>query len=492
MLIGIFICILTLVFTVFYYNKLKQLKKLNNEKFEELKKENKRLEEKKIEIEKYMNDVYEKINIDKENFLEYKSHEEEKLKKEEEILKKEYILKKEILEQEFNDKEKKLIVELENISKVSQEEAFELLKEEIKKFKKNEFEIELIKYKKKLNDEKLEIAQNILTETMENIASDYTVETTSKFFKIPNDDIKGNIIGKEGRNIKKFNSLLGVDVIVDETPGQIEINTFHPIRRAVAQKALEQLVSKGVINQTRIEEEIENAYASINQIIQEKGQDIIAEYKLTNVSDTILERLGYLYFRTSYGQNVYAHTKEVADIAKKIANELNLDEELAVRCAIFHDIGKADIDSLGLSHVVLGANLARENNEQKEVINAILSHHGDVEPDNIYSIITIIADKISASRKGARNGQNEVVYKQNLILEETIEELIGVNKAFVIQGGKEMRVIVMPEIIDDDALHILGEKVKEKINEINELPWDIKVNVIRETSIKTIAKKNIE
>lgn len=489
MLIVIIICILTLIFTVIYYNKSRQLNKINNKKYEVIEIEKKELLNKIEEFEDYKRSIYEKLKLEQEYFLEYKKQEEEKLNKEEEILSKEYILKKEILEQKYNEKEKEMIVELEKIAKISQDEAFELLKEEIKKIKKHEIEIELIKYKKELNEQKLEIAQNILTETMENIASDYTVETTSKIFKIPNDDIKGNIIGKEGRNIKRFNGLLGVDVIVDETPGQIEINTFHPIRRAVAQKALEQLLNKGVINQTRIEEEINNAHETVKNIILEKGQEIIAEYKLTNISDVILERLGYLYFRTSYGQNVYAHTKEVADIAKKIANELKLDEDLAIRCAIFHDIGKADIDALGISHVVLGANLARENNESKEVINAILSHHGDVEPDNIYSIITIIADKISASRKGARNGQNEIVFKQNMILEETIEEITGVKRAFVIQGGKEMRIVVMPEIIDDNLMTLLAEEVKEKINEINELPWDIKVNVIRETNVKTIAKK---
>ena len=353
----------------------------------------------------------------------------------------------------------------------------------------NDIDKEIKLFEKNLIVEKNEISRKILINTMENLVSDTTNENVSRIVKLPNDEVKGKLIGREGRNIRSLENLLGVNIIIDETPGQIVVSSFNPVRRAIAILTLETLLDKGVINQVTIEETSEKSKTKIEEVVFEKGKELIYDFNINDMDIEIIEKLGALHFRASYGQNMYEHTREVAKIAKSLANELGLDPILAARCALLHDIGKIDSEETGISHVDLGVALAKAHNENEIVINAIQAHHGDVEANNYYSIITIIADKMSAGRSGARRETFDSFIQRVESLEAIALDVKGVKKAYALQGGRELRIIVSTKDVKDNGMSMIALEIKKQIEETMVFPGQIKVHVIREKRFAAIATK---
>lgn len=333
-------------------------------------------------------------------------------------------------------------------------------------------------------------ANKILLNAMENLSTNITVDNTVTSIEIKSDDIKGRLIGREGRNIKTIEQVLGVNLIIDDTPGIISVSCFDPIRREIATRTLEKLLETGRINQATIEAEAKQVSSEIDELIIEYGSQAIDQFAITNVSNTILYSLGALHFRTSFGQNVLAHSIEAAHIAVQIANELKIDATLAARCALLHDIGKYDKDELGKSHTEIGKIYAEAGSECDEVINSIESHHGEVEPTSMYSIITLVADRISASRPGSRKFAIQNYVERITKLEEIANNVIGVKKSYALQGGRELRLIIEADAVNDEDLPLITDTIKRQIESQLAFPGIIKINAIRETRHSVEAIKN--
>jgi ribonuclease Y len=325
------------------------------------------------------------------------------------------------------------------------------------------------------------VAKRILVETMQRCAPEFTVESTTSSVPLPNEDMKGRIIGREGRNIRAFETATGVDLIVDDTPDVVTLSSFDMVRREIARLSLERLMSDGRIHPARIEEIVEKVKKEFDQHILQEGQKTLNELGLNGVQQELVRLMGRLKYRTSYGQNVLLHCKETGFLCGMIAAELGLDQRMARRCGLLHDIGKAVSHEVEGPHAIIGAELAKKYGETPEVVHAIEAHHEDVQPTTLYAVLTIVADSISGSRPGARGDTLENYVKRLQALEAICDSFTGVEKAYAIQAGREVRVIVQPERVTDLEAIALSREIKRKVENSVEFPGQIKITVIRET-----------
>jgi len=449
-------------------------------------------------------EVY-KIKRDAENSFKEKSTELQKL--EEQLIRKSNSLVQrmdslEKRERALSYKEQELENELQKIRDLRQEQKDELVRisqmtpEEARKELLNNLEKELVHESGKIIKEIEERAyaeadkraKEIISLAIQKYAADHTVETTTSFVPLPNDDMKGRIIGREGRNIRSFEMLTGVDLIVDDTPEAVIISGFDPIRREIAKIALEKLIADGRIQPARIEEVIEQSKAIIESKIQEEGEQVVFDLNIKNISPKLVNMLGKLRYRTSYGQNVLQHSKEVAYLAEIMAAELGVNTSLAKRAGLLHDIGKALDYEVEGPHASIGSEIAKKNDETFEVVNAIAAHHGEVEPKTIEAVLVQAADAISASRPGARREMLETYIKRLEKLEEIANSFEGIENAFAIQAGREIRIIVNPEEIDDYVAKKLARDISKKVEKNVDYPGQIKVIIIREVRAVDYAK----
>ena len=377
---------------------------------------------------------------------------------------------------------------LEELSGLTAESAKELLIAQVEEQARFEAAQKLIEIETQLKEDAEEKARNIIALAISRIASDQVAESTVSVVALPNDDMKGRIIGREGRNIRAVETATGVDLIIDDTPEAITISSFDPIRREVARLTLEKLVSDGRIHPTRIEETVEKAKREVESRIKQAGEKAVFETGIHGLSNELVKILGRLMYRTSYGQNVLNHSVEVSYIAGIIADELGVDGTLARRAGLLHDIGKAMTQEVEGSHVQIGVEIAKKYKENKDVIHAIEAHHGDVEPRTVTAMIVQAADAISAARPGARREDIENFIKRLQKLEEICSGFDGVDKAYAIQAGREVRVMVKPEEVNDQSMVLLARDMAKKIEGELKYPGQIKVNIIRESRATDFAK----
>ena len=389
---------------------------------------------------------------------------------------------------EIAELHQKRVQELERISGLTSEQAKDYLLKIVEEDVKHDTAKMIKELEAAAKDEASKKARDYVVTAIQKCAADHVAETTISVVQLPNDEMKGRIIGREGRNVRTIESVTGVDLIIDDTPEAIVISSFDPLRREIARLTLETLIKDGRIHPGRIEEVYDKMCNEINQKIKENGKNVAYELGISKIDPELLEIIGKLQFRTSYGQNALKHSKEVAYISGLIASELGENVNLAKRAGLLHDIGKAIDFEMEGSHVDIGMDIAKKYNENKVVINAIASHHGDVAPDNIISVIVSIADTISASRPGARNDSSENYFQRLEQLEKIGNESKGVEKTYAIQAGRELRVIVKPEEVDDLTSYQIAREIKEKIESQMQYPGTIKVTVIRETRATEEAK----
>ena len=382
----------------------------------------------------------------------------------------------------------KQLQELERISGLTLTEAKQYLLRTIEEEVKHESAIMIkdIEAKTKLEAEKK--AREIITNAIQKCAVDHVVDTTVSVVPLPNDEMKGRIIGREGRNIRTLETLTGIDLIIDDTPEAVILSGFDPIRREIARIALEKLIVDGRIHPARIEEMVEKAKKEVEVIIREEGEAATFETGVHGLHPEIIRLLGKMKFRTSYGQNVLRHSIEVSNLAGLMASELGLDVRLAKRAGLLHDIGKSVDYEVEGSHVTIGANLCRKYGENAIVINAVEAHHGDVDPETAIAVIVQAADTISAARPGARRETLETYIKRLQKLEEIATSFKGVDKSYAIQAGREVRIMVVPDEVDDNGLVLLARDVTKRIESDLEYPGQIKVSIIRETRATEYAK----
>jgi len=378
--------------------------------------------------------------------------------------------------------------ELVKISKMSLEEAKNELLNNLEKELTHETGKMIKEIEERANAEADKRSRKIISLAIQRYSADHTVESTTSFVPLPNEDMKGRIIGREGRNIRTFEMLTGVDLIVDDTPEAVIISGFDPIRREIARISLEKLIIDGRIQPARIEEIIEKSKVIINSKIQEEGEQVVFDTNIKNITPKLTNLLGKLKYRTSYGQNVLQHSKEVAYLSEIMASELGINSQLAKRAGLLHDIGKAVDHEIEGPHAIIGSEIAKKNGECFVVINAIAAHHGDVEPKNIEAVLVQSADAISASRPGARREMLETYIKRLEKLEEIANSFEGVEKAFAIQAGREIRIIVNPKEIDDYTTKKISRDISKKVEKNIDYPGQIKVIVIRETRSVEYAK----
>ena len=378
--------------------------------------------------------------------------------------------------------------ELQRISRLSVEDAKQYLLSEVEKSIVTE-KAEVIR---RLDEEAKEKAQKnakeIIGYAIQKCAADHTSETTVSIVSLPSDEMKGRIIGREGRNIKTLETLTGIDLIIDDTPEAVVISGFDPLRREVAKIALEKLIDDGRIHPAKIEEMVEKAKEEVSAIIKEEGERAVMETGVIGLHPDLVKLIGKLKYRTSYGQNVLNHSIEVSNLARIMADELGLDTKVARRAGLLHDIGKALDHDMEGTHVEIGVEILKKYKENPIVINAVEAHHEDVEPQSIEAVLIQAADAISASRPGARRETLENYIKRLQNLEGIADSFDGVEKSFAIQAGREIRVLVKPEKISDDQMVILSRDIARKIEDEMEYPGQIKVNVIRESRVVDYAK----
>ena len=378
--------------------------------------------------------------------------------------------------------------ELQRISGLSSEDAKKQLLSELEKQLNTEKALLIKEVEGKAKEEANKNAKEILSYAIQKCAADHTSETTVSIVNLPNDDMKGRIIGREGRNIKTLETLTGIDLIIDDTPDAVVISGFDPLRREVAKIALEKLIDDGRIHPSKIEEMVEKAKEEIEATIKAEGERATLETGVMGLNPEIIKLIGKLKYRTSYGQNVLNHSIEVSNLARIIAEELGLDSTRARRAGLLHDIGKALDHDMEGTHVELGVDVLRKFKENELIINAVEAHHGDVEPKTLEAVLVQAADAISASRPGARRETLEAYIKRLQELEEIANSFEGVDKSFAIQAGREIRIIVKPEKISDADMTVLARDVAKKVENEMEYPGQIKVNVIRETRTIDSAK----
>ena len=377
---------------------------------------------------------------------------------------------------------------LEQISGLSQEQAKQHLLKTVEEDIRHDTAMKIMQIEQQMKDEADEKAREIISIAIQRCAADHAAEATVSVVPLPNDEMKGRIIGREGRNIRTLETITGVDLIIDDTPEAITVSSFDPVRREIARLALEKLIGDGRIHPTRIEDMVEKARKDVDRTIREEGERACYETGVHGINPELIKILGRQKYRTSYGQNVLNHSMEVAHIAGLMAAELGVDVALAKRAGLLHDLGKAIDHEVEGSHVQLGADLARKYKENPVVVNAIEAHHGDVEPKTIIAVLVQAADAVSAARPGARRENVENYIRRLQKLEELTGSYPGVEKAYAIQAGREVRIMVKPEEVTEDNMIILARDVAKKIEAELEYPGQIKVNVIRETKAVEYAK----
>lgn len=422
--------------------------------------------------------------LQKEELLDKKieaieQREENAVKKQKEI---------EASEAEINELKAKQLKELETISGMSMDEAKDILLESVEHDARHEAALMLREIEQKTKEEADKRARNIVSLAIQRCAADHVAETTVSVVALPNDEMKGRIIGREGRNIRTLETATGVDLIIDDTPEAVILSGFDPVRREVARIALEKLIMDGRIHPGRIEEMVEKAHKEVDVQIREAGEQAIFECGIHGLHHELVKLLGRLKYRTSYGQNVLKHSIEVSHLAGIMAAEIGANVTLAKRAGLLHDIGKAIDHEVEGPHVQIGADVAKKYRENNQVINAIMAHHGDVEPATVEAVLVQAADAISAARPGARRETLENYIKRLEKLEEIANSFEGVDKSFAIQAGREIRIIVKPENVNDADTIIMAKEIVKRIETELEYPGQIKVNVIRETRAVEFAK----
>ena len=377
---------------------------------------------------------------------------------------------------------------LQDIAKLTQEEAKDQLLKSVEQDITSEKAALIRDLTQKAKDEALKNGREIVAYAIQKCAADHSAETTVSIVPLPSDDVKGRIIGREGRNIKALETLTGIDLIIDDTPEAVVLSGFDPLRREVAKIALEKLIDDGRIHPSKIEEMVEKAKEEVENTIKEEGERAVLETGVIGLHPDLVKLIGKLKYRTSYGQNVLNHSIEVSNLARIMAEELGLNPKLARRAGLLHDIGKALDHDMEGTHVEIGVEVLKKYKENPLVINAVEAHHGDVEPQTLEAVLVQAADAISASRPGARRETLEAYIKRLQNLEEIADSFDGVEKSFAIQAGREVRIVVKPEKISDDQMTILARDVAKKVENEMDYPGQIKVNIIRETRVVDYAK----
>lgn len=383
---------------------------------------------------------------------------------------------------------KKQLDELQRISGLTEEQAKQQLLTDLNKEITQEKATMIRELEAKAKEDATKNAREIVSYAIQKCAADHTSETTVSVVALPNDEMKGRIIGREGRNIKTLETLTGIDLIIDDTPEAVIISGFDPLRREVARLAIEKLIDDGRIHPAKIEEMVEKAKEEVATIIKEEGERAALETGVNNLHPDVIKLIGKLKYRTSYGQNVLNHSIEVSNLARIMAEELGINPKIARRAGLLHDIGKALDHDMEGTHVELGVEVLKKYKENDVVINAVEAHHGDVEPQTLEAILVQAADAISASRPGARRETLETYIKRLEKLEEIADSFEGVEKSFAIQAGREVRLIVKPEKVSDSDMVIMAREVAKKVENEMEYPGQIKVNVIRESRVIDYAK----
>ena len=442
----------------------------------ELEKETK---ERRAELQRY-----EKRVLSKEENVEKKADALEK--KEADLVRRENILSKRTAEVEAQYEQG--IQELERISGLTSEQAKEYLLKSVEEDVKHDTAKLIKELENKAKEEADKKARDLVVTAIQRCAADHVAETTVSVVQLPNDEMKGRIIGREGRNIRTLETLTGVELIIDDTPEAVVLSGFDPIRREVARIALERLIVDGRIHPARIEEMVEKAQKEVENNMREEGEAACLEVGIHGIHPELVKLLGKMKFRTSYGQNALKHSIEVAQLSGLLASELGVDVRLAKRAGLLHDIGKSVDHDMEGTHVQLGADLCKKYKESATVLNAVESHHGDVEPTSLISCIVQAADTISAARPGARRETLETYTNRLKQLEDITNSFKGVDKSFAIQAGREVRIMVVPEQISDDDVILLARDVSKRIEDELEYPGQIKVNVIRESRVTDYAK----
>ena len=398
------------------------------------------------------------------------------------------IRENEVVKEQINDVLKLQFKRLEEISGFSAEVARKELFDKVESETKHELAARMVELEEQFKEEADAKAKNIISLAIQRCSADHVSETTISVVQIPSEDMKGRIIGREGRNIQKIETLTGVDLIIDDTPEAITLSGFDPVKREVARIALEKLISDGRIHPTKIEEMVEKAQREVDAAIKQAGERATFEVGIHGISTELVRLLGRLRYRLSYGQNVLRHSIEVAVLAGMMADELGVDGTMARRAGLLHDIGKAFPHDVEGSHIQIGVECAKKYKESREVIHAIEAHHGDVEAKTIIAVLVQAADAISAARPGARREDLENYIKRLEKLEEIAESFSGVEKAFAIQAGREIRVMVKPEEVSDENMKIIAREMASKIQNDVKYPGQIKINIIRESRAVDYAK----
>lgn len=436
----------------------------------------------------------------KERRAELQKYEQRVLSKEETVEKKATVLERK--EQSLTAKEKNIdtekaqlqelqakhLQELERISGLTSDQAKEQLLSAVKEDVKHETAMYVKEMETRAKEDARKKAKEYVVTAIQKCAVDHVAETTISLVQLPNDEMKGRIIGREGRNIRSIENATGVELIIDDTPEAVVLSSFNPVRREIARIALEKLIVDGRIHPARIEEMVEKATKEVETMMREEGEAAILELGVHGIHPELVRLLGRMKFRTSYGQNALKHSMEVAQLSGLLAAEIGVDVRMAKRAGLLHDIGKSIDHEVEGSHVELGVNLCKKYKENPIVINAVASHHGDEEPESLIACLVQAADAISAARPGARSETLESYTTRLKQLEEIADSFQGVDKTFAIQAGREIRVMVVPEQISDDDMILLARDISNQIEENLDYPGQIKVNVIRESRVVDYAK----